>query len=884
MDKRLIIIDGNSIINRAFYALPDMTNSEGLHTNAVYGFTRMLFKIIDDYKPTHISVAFDKKAPTFRHKEYADYKAGRKKMPDELGQQLQPLKELLDAFNIHRMEMAGYEADDLIGTVAKMGEDNDFEVYIVTGDKDAIQLASNKTTTLITKKGVGEVEEYNYDSVVERYEMTPTQFIDLKGLMGDKSDNIPGVPGIGEKTGIKLIKEFSSIENIIENIDQLKGSVKKKIEENKEQAIFSKKLATIIRDVPIEISLDELSYGDYDKKAVIEEFKKFGFTTLIKQVLAMDDIEGESTVEEKIELKISHLDNVLEFKKEVEKTNKLFIKTVSKVGNILEQNLMYVFLSADGENIYYINDEELELIKDIIFNEEIKKIGYNLKDDYLAFKPYNIEINNMFFDIAIGEYLIDSKSSTSYECSDIAMKYLTKKIKSQEELLGKGAKAKKFSDLSLEELSTYFGEILNTVYNVYPMMEKTFKDMDMEYLFYDVEMPLVEVLGSMEYCGMAVDKNQLNELGNKFKEIISNLEEEIFSLAGEKFNINSPKQLGVILFEKLELPVIKKTKTGYSTSADVLEKLRDKHEIIDKITEYRQIVKLNSTYVEGLLGIINPISGRIHSSFNQTITTTGRISSTEPNLQNIPVKTEMGREIRKVFIADEHSKLVDADYSQVELRVLAHMSGDKHMIEAFQNDIDIHSKTASQIFGVDVNDVSSKQRSEAKAINFGIVYGKTDFGLSQDLNIPVPQAKAYIESYFANYDKIKVFMDDAIKNATDNGYALTIFNRRRYIPEINSSNFMVRNQGKRFAMNAPIQGSAADIIKIAMVNVFTRLKDENLKSRLILQVHDELIVEAVEEELDKVCNIVKEEMESAVNLQVHLDVDLNVGDSWFETK
>ena len=884
MDKRLIIIDGNSIINRAFYALPDMTNSEGLHTNAVYGFTRMLFKIIDDYKPTHISVAFDKKAPTFRHKEYADYKAGRKKMPDELGQQLQPLKELLDTFNIHRMEMAGYEADDLIGTVAKMGEDNDFEVYIVTGDKDAIQLASNKTTTLITKKGVGEVEEYNYDSVVERYEMTPTQFIDLKGLMGDKSDNIPGVPGIGEKTGIKLIKEFSSIENIIENIDQLKGSVKKKIEENKEQAIFSKKLATIIRDVPIEISLDELSYGDYDKKAVIEEFKKFGFTTLIKQVLAMDDIEGESTVEEKIELKISHLDNVLEFKKEVEKTNKLFIKTVSKVGNILEQNLMYVFLSADGENIYYINDEELELIKDIISNEEIKKIGYNLKDDYLAFKPYNMEINNMFFDIAIGEYLIDSKSSTSYECSDIAMKYLTKKIKSQEELLGKGAKAKKFSDLSLEELSTYFGEILNTVYNVYPIMEKTFKDMDMEYLFYDVEMPLVEVLGSMEYCGMAVDKNQLNELGNKFKEIISNLEEEIFSLAGEKFNINSPKQLGVILFEKLELPVIKKTKTGYSTSADVLEKLRDKHEIIDKITEYRQIVKLNSTYVEGLLGIINPISGRIHSSFNQTITTTGRISSTEPNLQNIPVKTEMGREIRKVFIADEHSKLVDADYSQVELRVLAHMSGDEHMIEAFQNDIDIHSKTASQIFGVDVNDVSSKQRSEAKAINFGIVYGKTDFGLSQDLNIPVPQAKAYIESYFANYDKIKVFMDDAIKNATDNGYALTIFNRRRYIPEINSSNFMVRNQGKRFAMNAPIQGSAADIIKIAMVNVFTRLKDENLKSRLILQVHDELIVEAVEEELDKVCNIVKEEMESAVNLQVHLDVDLNVGDSWFETK
>ena len=884
MDKRLIIIDGNSIINRAFYALPDMTNSDGLHTNAVYGFTRMLFKIIDDYKPTHISVAFDMKAPTFRHKEFSEYKAGRKKMPNELGQQLQPLKELLDTFNIHRMEMAGFEADDLIGTVAKKAENDDFKVYIVTGDKDAIQLASNKTTTLITKKGVGEVEEYNYDSVVERYEMTPTQFIDLKGLMGDKSDNIPGVPGIGEKTGIKLIKEFSSIENLIENTNQLKGSVKKKIEENKDQAVFSKKLATIITDVPIEISLDELSYGDYDKNAVIEEFKKFGFNTLIKQVLAMDGGNEESIVEEKIELNINHLEDISAFKNEIEKTNKLFIKTVSKVGNILEKNLIYVFVSADGKNIYYINDEELELIKDIISNEEIKKIGYNLKDDYLALKSYDIQLNNMFFDIAIGEYLIDSKSSTSYECSDIAMKYLTKKIKSKEELLGKGAKAKKFSDLELEELSTYFGEILNIVYNVYPIMEKAFKEMDMEYLFYDVEMPLVEVLGSMEYEGMAVDKNQLEEIGNKFKEIISNLEEEIFTMAGEKFNINSPKQLGVILFEKLELPVIKKTKTGYSTNADVLEKLRDKHEIIDKITEYRQIVKLNSTYVEGLSNIINPISGRIHSSFNQTITTTGRISSTEPNLQNIPVKTEMVREIRKVFIAKDNCKLVDADYSQVELRVLAHMSDDEHMIDAFQHNMDIHSKTASQIFGVDINDVTSLQRSEAKAINFGIVYGKTDFGLAQDLNIPVPKAKAYIESYFANYDKIKVFMDEAIKNATDKGYALTIFNRRRYIPEINSSNFMVRNQGKRFAMNAPIQGSAADIIKIAMVNVFTRLKDENLKSRLILQVHDELIVEALEEEIDKVCSIVKEEMESAVNLQVHLDVDLNVGDSWFETK
>ena len=699
--------------------------------------------------------------------------------------------------------------------------------------------------------------------------------------MGDKSDNIPGVPGIGEKTGIKLIKEFFSIENLIENTDKLKGSVKKKIEENKEQAIFSKKLATIIRDVPIEINLDELSYGDYDRSKVIEEFKRFGFNTLIKQVMDMD---GDESTEEEVALNIRHLDNIEEFKKEVENNKKLYIKTVSRVGNILDKKILYVFVTTNGEDIYYIKEDELDLIKDIISNEEIKKIGYNLKDDYLALKPYNIEIKNLYFDITIAEYLIDSKSSTSYECSAIAMKYLTRKVKSEEDLLGKGAKAKKFQDLDLEELSTYFATILNVVYSVSAMMEKTVKEMDMEYLFYDVEMPLVEVLGSMEYEGMKVDRNQLNELGEKFKGIITKLEEEIFELAGEKFNINSPKQLGVILFEKLELPVVKKTKTGYSTNADVLEKLRDKHEIIDKITEYRQIVKLNSTYVEGLVGIINPISGRIHSSFNQTITTTGRISSTEPNLQNIPVKTEMGREIRKVFIADDNCKLVDADYSQVELRVLAHMSEDEHMIEAFQNDEDIHAKTASQIFGVDINEVTSLQRSEAKAINFGIVYGKTDFGLSQDLNIPVAKAKAYIDSYFENYSKIKDVMDSAISEGKEKGYVLTIFNRRRYIPEINSSNFMVRKQGERFAMNAPIQGSAADIIKIAMVNVYTRLKDENLKSKLILQVHDELIVEAVEEELDKVSIIVREEMESAVNLHVHLDVDLNIGTSWFETK
>lgn len=882
MEKRLIIIDGNSIINRAFYALPDMSNSDGLKTNAIFGFVRMMFKIIEDYQPTHMSVAFDKKAPTFRHKQYAEYKAGRKKMPDELAQQLQPLKDLLDKFNINRLELEGYEADDLIGTVAKLGEENDFKVYIVTGDKDAIQLASHKTTTLITKKGVGEVEEYNYDSVLERYEMTPTQFIDLKGLMGDKSDNIPGVPGVGEKTGIKLLKQYSSIENLIEHTDELKGSIKKKIEENKDLALMSKELATIITNVPIEVKLEDLEYGDYNKDDVVDKFKEFGFTSLISKLL---DIEGgETAIKEEIDLKIQHLDNIEYFVKKAEENGQLIIDVIGKEGNILDKRIMYVFLSLDGKEIYYVDEEELSQIKTLLSNPEIKKHGYDLKEDYILLKPYEIELNSMYFDITIAEYLIDSKSSTSYECSAIAMKYLTRKIKSKEDLLGKGAKAKKFDQIEFDELSTYIGDILNTVACVYPKMEEKLKETEMDGLFYHVEMPLVEVLGSMEYIGMKVDKDQLDELKEKFTTIIKELEDEIFELAGEPFNINSPKQLGVILFEKLGLPIIKKTKTGYSTNADVLEKLRDKHEIIDKITEYRQIVKLNSTYVEGLLKIINPKTGRIHSSFNQTITTTGRISSTEPNMQNIPVKTEMGRDIRKVFVAENNCKLVDADYSQVELRVLAHMSGDENMIEAFKHGEDIHSKTASQIFGVDLKDVTSKQRIEAKAINFGIIYGKTDFGLSQDLDIPVATAKAYIENYFNKYPKIKQFMDEAVESAQETGYATTILNRRRYIPEINASNFIVRNQGKRFAMNAPIQGSAADIIKVAMVNVYNKLKENQMKSKLILQVHDELIVEAVEEELEMAKKIVKDEMENAQAMDVKLDVDLNTGDSWYETK
>ena len=711
--------------------------------------------------------------------------------------------------------------------------------------------------------------------------MTPTQFIDLKGLMGDKSDNIPGVPGIGEKTGIKLIKEFSSIEGIFDNIDSIKGSTKKKLEENKELAIMSKKLATIIRDVPVEFNLEELEYGNYNTKDILDVFKYLGFTSLIPRIGSLDeseDIVNEANVE------ISKLEDIDEFINKVKENNELIIKTVTREGNILDKRIKYIFLSVDGKKIYYVEENSIHKLEYIFTSNEIKKLGYNLKDDYIALKPYGIKLENIYFDITIAEYLIDSMSSTSYECSAIAMKYLTKKVKTKEELLGKGVKAKKYQDLSFEELSSHISQIIDTVKSVMPIMEENLKESNMDGLLYHVEMPLVEVLADMEYEGVKVDKEKLNELGSQFKEIIKKLESEIYKISGEEFNINSPKQLGVILFEKLGLPVIKKTKTGYSTNAEVLDKLKDQSPIIDKIIEYRQIVKLNSTYVEGLLSIINPIDGRIHSSFNQTITTTGRISSTEPNLQNIPVKLEMGRNIRKVFISDKECKLVDADYSQVELRVLAHMSQDETMIDAFKHNEDIHTKTASQVFNVSMDEVTSKQRSDAKAVNFGIVYGKSDFGLSEDLNIPVKQAKEYIENYFNKYNKIKEFMDNIIEDASSNGYVTTILNRRRYIPEIKSSNFMLRNAGKRAAMNAPIQGSAADIIKIAMINVYKKLEENNLKSKLILQVHDELIVEAVDSEIDIVKKIVKDEMENAVCLDVNLDVDLNIGDSWYDTK
>lgn len=878
-NKILLLIDGNSIINRAFFALPPMDNGEGLQTNAIYGFLTMMFKMIKDYKPTHISVAFDLKAPTFRHKAYDDYKAGRKKMPSELAMQMQPLKNVLDKMNIDRKEIEGYEADDILGTLSLEGQENGYKVYIVTGDKDAIQLASDDTTVLITKKGIAEVEEYNTETVMERYGLTPSQFIDLKGLMGDKSDNIPGIPGVGEKTGIKLLTKYGSVEGVLDNIDQLKGAQKKKVEENQKEAIMSKDLATIIRDVPIDFDIDSMEFGDFELSDIIKEFQELKFTSLISRVseLSNEDIEEEA-------IDIRKLENIDKFIEDAKESSRLCIKTFSKAGNILEKNIYKTYLSLDAKLIYYLDGDDILKIKEVLEDSNIEKIGYELKQDYIALRPYGIELDPMAFDVSIAEYIIDSKSSTSYDFDIIANKYLYKKVTSKEELLGKGAKAIDYPDVEVEKLDQYAEGMINTVINVIDKMKQIIKDDDMEMLFYDVEMPLIEVLGDMEYEGIYTDKDIIDSLGAEFDEIIKTTEKKVFEYSGEEFNVNSPKQLGVVLFEKLELPVIKKTKTGYSTNAEVLEKLRDKHPIIDLITEYRSVVKLKSTYIDGIKSLVNPIDGRIHSSFNQTIATTGRISSTDPNMQNIPVRTSMGRQIRKVFISEEGKKLVDADYSQVELRVLAHMSEDEHMIEAFESGEDIHRKTASQVFGVNFEDVTPELRSAAKAVNFGIIYGKSDFGLAKDLGISQKKAKDYIASYFAKYGRIKGFMDYIVSSAEEKGYSTTMFNRRRYIPEIKSSNFIDKNRGKRAAMNAPIQGSAADIIKIAMVNVYNRLKEEELESKLILQVHDELIVEASEQEIDRVVELLKSEMENAVNLKVHLDVDLNVGESWYETK
>lgn len=866
--KKLLILDSNSLMNRAFYALPPMNNSDGINTNAIYGFVNMLFKMKEEIGPDSIIATFDLKAPTFRHKEYSEYKAGRNKMPPELAEQFPIIKELLKFMGIKIFEIEGFEADDLIGTVSKFAENNDTEVFIVTGDKDALQLASDNTKIVITKKGVSETAIYDKKAFIDEFEVTPNQFIDVKGLMGDKSDNIPGVPGVGEKTAFKLVKEYGSIEEVLNNIDNIPGKkLKENLEGNVEQAIFSKKLATIMRDVPIDLTLEDINSSE---KENIAEIKKMLIKLEMKSILAKfkDNIPSE---ESKVEIKnvdaIEEMIEIFSRKKEI-----LYIDyTLTDASIYSKLELEYLILGEEntGININFKeisannNEEAMKALKTLMENENIKKIIHDGKNLVTFLNKHKIEIKGFEFDTAIAAYLIDS-SKSKYEILELVNNYIGENPSEE----GNNLKI---------ILSSYLPSI-------YEKLKERLHKENMDKLYYEVEHPLIYVLSSMESIGFNINEGMLDELKIRFKREIDNTQEEIYKLSEEEFNISSPKQLGKILFEKLDLPVMKKTKTGYSTNQEVLEKLVDKHEIIPKIMYYRQITKIYSTYIEGLKNVID-VDGKIHSNFNQTVTTTGRLSSTEPNLQNIPIRHELGREIRKVFIPMEESDiLVSCDYSQIELRVLAHIADDENMIDAFKHHSDIHTKTASEVFKVPIEEVTSLMRSRAKAVNFGIVYGIGAFSLAQDLKISKKEAEEYMSIYFERYPKIKKYLEDIVKNAEETGYVLTILNRRRFIPEIKSSNKIVKALGDRLAMNAPIQGSAADIIKLAMVNVYNRLNEKKLKSELILQVHDELILNVKKDEFEEVKKLVQSEMENAIKLKVALDVDVNFGNTWYEAK
>ncbi|ABW18752.1 DNA polymerase I [Alkaliphilus oremlandii] len=894
MEKRIVIIDGNSLINRAFYALPPLTNKEGQHTNAIYGFVTMLLKVMEDYAPDYIGVAFDKKAPTFRHKEYTEYKAGRKGMPPELAEQLEPLKQVLDALNIYRIELEGFEADDLIGTLAKHCEAQGIESLIVTGDRDALQLTSDTTKVLFTKKGISQLEIYDAKKVMEDYEVTPTQFIDLKGLMGDKSDNIPGVPGVGEKTAIKLLKQFETIENMIQNTSEIAADkLRQKIEENIEMAVLSKRLATIVTNVPVEMDLDILRKKEFDYERLIELFRMYEFNSLIPRIKKnMEQTQEISTANlgnrENI-VAIKDTDALKKALEEIREQGQMVLKTITEENNIVTDRIVALAMTTTGEIQYYIEFKDfkesdiISPLKDILEDEHIRIIGHDLKKEIIHFYPYEIHIANLYFDTMVGEYLLNPAKS-SYLLKDLALEYLGEEIIDEEKIVGKGKNQLSLWAAPENEVKALLCNHVKVIAELAKYIQEKIEDQGIHKLYYEVELPLVEVLASMEFLGIKVDRNMLLALEVEFKEIIDKLTSEIYSLAGISFNINSPKQLGEVLFEKLGLPPTKKTKTGYSTNADVLEKLQDQHEIIPKISEYRQVTKLKTTYVDGLLSIINPVTNRIHSSFNQTVTATGRISSTEPNLQNIPVRLEMGRRLRKVFISKEGHEFIDADYSQIELRVLAHIAKDDNLIDAFIKNQDIHTRTASEIFEVPMEEVTSLMRGDAKAVNFGIVYGISDFGLSQNLNIPVSKAKKYIESYFEKYPSIKEYMHNIVEEGKEKGYVVTLLNRRRYLPELKSSNFNIRSFGERIAMNTPIQGSAADIIKIAMIAVYNRLKAENYDAKLILQVHDELIIECPENEIEEVSKILKESMENAIEMVVPLKVDLSYANNWYDAK
>lgn len=897
MKDRIVIIDGNSLINRAYYAMQrPMMTKEGVYTQAVYGFINMLNKIIGDYEPEYMAVAWDLKAPTFRHKEYTEYKAGRKKMPPELAMQLPIMKDVLEAMNIKNLSLEGYEADDIIGTLSRIGKEKGLSPLIITGDKDALQLAGEETKVLITKKGISEFELYDKEKMLERYGLTPEQFIDLKGLMGDQSDNIPGIPGVGEKTGIALLTQFGSIEEMLKRTEEIKSpKLRTKVEENASLARMSRRLAEILLNVPLEVSMDELRFKEPDYDRLIDIYSKLKFNSLLKKLKpgggsdakeASQDTEKEKALFVAPFQKNELLDSQNDLSKDsIKKGQKIYIKVFSDnnhISNPIIFGISILFESEDGWKYKYYPEEETKDLFQLLENQKPLLYGHGLSSDEYALLSNGFHDFETGFDTEVAAYLLDP-SKSGYSLKALAMEYSHTDIKEEKEFLLEAGQLDLLGN-SNHAFSSYGLDFLEAVY----LVEQTQIDQLQEFNLVDVlnnaELPLVKVLASMECQGFKTDPKELANFGSALKEEIQNLTLKIYNLTGEEFNINSTQQLGDILFEKLGLPHGKKTKKGYSTGAEVLEKIRDKHGVIEYILRYRTLTKLNSTYVEGLIPLIGN-QGRIRAHFRQTVTATGRISCTEPNLQNIPIRNEYGRLLRKAFVpGDDEHILVGADYSQIELRVLAHLSEDQSLIDAFNNGDDIHRATASRVFDIPYDQVTSLDRSKAKAVNFGVIYGMSGFGLSEELNITRKDADNYIKEYFDKHKKVKAYMDLQIQSCKERGYTETILGRRRYIPEIKSSNYMVRSLGERLAMNSPIQGSAADIIKLAMIAVAKELEERNLSSKLILQVHDELIIDTLISEKDVVEELLLRNMRKAIELKVELVSELNTGNNWYELK
>lgn len=874
--------------------MPPLTNSAGQHTNAIFGFTTMLLKLLEEHQPTHVLVAFDAGKVTFRHEGYGEYKGGRQKTPPELSEQFPVLKDLISAFSIAQFELSGYEADDIIGTLTRKADEQGVKAIVVTGDKDMLQLASEQVTVAVTRKGVSEVDLYSPAAIEEKYGLAPLQIIDLKGLMGDASDNIPGVPGVGEKTALKLLHEHGSVEAVLDNLDKLKGKLKENIENHRDDAIMSKKLATIFREVPLEKSIDEIRYSGYDSAALSEAFRKLEFKSLSER-LQLSGGEGASEAEAKAaaaELKLfaiaseadqETLDQLLEQLEQDGASNGLYVEAIGE--NPHHADIIGLSIATEAA-VYVMPVSVLEApfaagLREWMEREEAPKHGFDQHKAELALRWAGIKLGGTAFDVQLAAYLLDP-TDNSQTLSSISERFGIAGLPSDEAVYGKGAK---FKVPEQETLHRHLALKADAVRRLAPLMTEELTRTGMSKLYFDLEQPLSRVLAQMEHQGISVEKQTLQALGTDLEQQISAIISEIYRIAESDFNINSTKQLGEVLFEKLGLPPKKKTKTGYSTDAEVLEELAPYHEIIPLILHYRQLAKLQSTYVEGLLKEVREETGKVHTYYRQTIAATGRLSSQFPNLQNIPIRLEEGRQIRKAFVPSEPGwSILAADYSQIELRVLAHISGDENLKEAFVQDMDVHTKTAMDVFGVTAEQVDSNMRRSAKAVNFGIVYGISDFGLSQNLGITRKEAAAFIEQYFNVFKGVRQYMDDIVKQAKQDGYVTTLLDRRRYLPEIKASNFNLRSFAERTAMNTPIQGTAADIIKLAMVQMDETMRERKLRSRMLLQVHDELVFEVPEDELELMKKLVPEVMSGAIELQVPLKADVSYGSNWYEAK